>query len=424
VGVTNAGASDTVTEKLNTITANTVDLTNNAIIGGPGVLGTGAGPGGSALVTNSTNPGTTTTLVLYVNNTSTVADSFDLVASNTSTFGSGNTLPTGWAVTFRSSTGADCSAANLGAAITNTGVVNAAGNKLVCAVVSVPAGYAAGTVQMYFQSKSPTSGALDSIHDAVTVNVLRAVTLSPNNSGQIFPNGSVVYSHLLANNGNVTENISFAGSFMADSLGAGWSSLLYQDNGGTSGSLDATDALVTTSTTLTLNPGQKVTVFVKVGAPAGAPIGAIDTTTATVTYTYSGTSLTTSAQDATTVIAGDLRLLKEQALDAACDGTPDGSYSQADVNAAPGQCVIYRITATNQGTANVTSVVLSDSTPSYTMYNEPGTGTWPSSSITGAGVTISKPSVGGTGAVSVNLGTTQLTPGQSEVLIFQVKINP
>jgi uncharacterized repeat protein (TIGR01451 family) len=425
VGVINAGASDTVTEQLDTITANTVDLTNNAALGGSGVLGTGAGPEGSAVVTSATNPGTTTTFTLYVNNSSTVADSFDLVASNTTTFATSNTLPTGWTVTFRSSNGVDCSTANLGTAITNSGVVNAAGNKLVCAVVSVPAQYAAGTVAMYFQSKSPTSGALDAIHDAVTVNVLRAVTVTPNNSGQIFPNGSVVYTHVLANNGNVTEAVSFAGSFIADSLGSGWASVLYQDNGGTVGSLDATDATVTTSTTFNLTPGQKVTLFVKVAAPAGAAIGAQDASTATATYTYLGAALTTSSQDSTTVIAGELRLLKEQALDANCDGTPDTAFGQADIGAGavPGACVIYRITATNQGTANVTSVVVSDATPAYTVYFEPSAGTAANSSVTGSGVTITKPTSGIAGTVSVNLGITQLAPNASEVLTFVVKIS-
>ena len=419
VGVVNAGASDTVTDQLDLITANTVDLTNNSPAGA-GVPGNGAGPEASAQVTSSTNPGTTTVLTLYVNNTSTVSDSFDLVASTTTTFGTSNNVPAGWTVTFRTSTGTDCT--TLGAAITNTGVINAAGNKLVCAVVAVPAGDAARTVDMYFQSKSPTSGALDKLHDAVTVNVFRTVTLTPNQSGQIFPNGSVVYVHTLSNNGNVTEAISFTNPITSDNQTA-WSSVMYQDNGGTPGALDATDSPITTGTTFNLTPGQKVTVFVKVGAPAGAPIGAIDTTTATVKYTYSASTLSTAANDSTTVIAGDLRLQKDQALDATCSGTP-GTYGQADITAGavPGACVFYRITATNQGTANVTSVVVSDSTPAYTIYVEPTVGSAASSSITGAGITLSKPAVNSAGTISVNLGNTQLAPGQSEVLTFVVKI--
>src|SRR5205085_12193218 len=121
-GALNAGANASMTDRLLAITASTVDLTNNAAIGSPGVLGVGAGPEVAVVVNNATNPGTTTTFTLYVNNTSAanVADSYDLLASNTTTFTSSNTLPAGWSVTFRASNGADCTAGNLGSVISNT----------------------------------------------------------------------------------------------------------------------------------------------------------------------------------------------------------------------------------------------------------------------------------------------------------------
>jgi uncharacterized repeat protein (TIGR01451 family) len=409
--VFNAGANDAVTERLTAITANTADITNNAALAQPGVLGTGAGPEGSSVVTNATNPGTTTVFTLYVNNTSTVADSYDLVASNTTTFGSNNTVPAGWNVTFRLSNGSDCSTTNLGTAITNTGVVNASANRLVCAVVSVPSGYAAGTVDMYFRALSPTSGAVDAIHDAVTVNVLHQVTLTPNNSGQVFPGGSVTYTHTVANTGNVTETISFSAPITSDSL-SGWGSVLYQDNGTTAGILDPGDSAVTTSTTFNLAPGASVTVFVKVNAPAGAPTGAIDATTVVAKYNSGASS--TSATDSSTVINGNLQLLKEQALDSGCNNSP-GSFGQGDitVGAVPGACVIYRITATNVGAANVTSVVVSDATPAFTVYNST-----PAASTTVG--TISAPANGTAGTITATVGT--LTPGQSAVITFSVKI--
>ena len=74
----------------------------------------------------------------------------------------GGALPAGWSVTFRD--GAN-------AIITNTGNIAAGGNKLVYADVDVPAGFAAGSVALYFRSVSPVSGALDRIHDAVSVQV-------------------------------------------------------------------------------------------------------------------------------------------------------------------------------------------------------------------------------------------------------------
>jgi len=410
VGALNAGANASMTDRLVAITTNTVDVTNNAALGGPGVLGVGPGPEASAVVTNATNPGTTTTFTLYVNNTSgaSVADSYDLLASSTTTFGSSNTLPAGWSATFRFSNGTDCTAANLGTVVTNTGVVNGGTAKLICAVISIPNNFAAGAQAVFFQAKSPTSGALDQIHDQVTVNTIHSVTLTPNGSNQIFPGGSVVYTHNLTNNGNVAEAITFTAPITSDSQ-AGWSSVLYQDTN-SNGVLDAADQAVSTATTFTLNPGQSVTMFVKVTSPAGAAVGAIDTTTARAGYN----ATFATAQDQTTVIAGELRLVKAQSLDATCSGVP-GTFVQTNITAGavPGACVIYQITATNAGTSNITNVVVSDATPAFTVYHNN-----PAASTTVG--TIVAPANGTAGTISATVGT--LTPGQSAVVVFSVKI--
>jgi uncharacterized repeat protein (TIGR01451 family) len=82
---------------------------------------------------------------------------------------------------------------------------------------------------------------------------------------------------------------------------------------------------------------------------------------------------TVSVTDSTTVINGDLTLLKEQALDANLDGQPDGGpsvYSTADITtgALPGRAIRYRITVTNTGTAPATQVKVFDTTPAFTTY--------------------------------------------------------
>src|SRR5207248_10509006 len=60
--------------------------------------------------------------------------------------------------------------------------------------------------------------------------------------------------------------------------------------------------------------------------------------------TANGTYITTvpvvaTATDNSTVISGDLTLLKEQALDANLDGSPDGAYGTTDITtgALPGK---------------------------------------------------------------------------------------
>jgi trimeric autotransporter adhesin len=429
-----ATKTDTVTDRLGAISANSVDMTNNtwrtdvAPAGGTAASGnaatTGFGTGtASAVTTQSTNPGTITTFRLYLNNTSTVDDNYDLSVTSA--------LPAGWTVAFKADGGAgNCS--TTGATITNSGIINASNSRLICAEVSVAStgtGAVAGTTNITFRAQSSASGAFDTKVDAVTVNTIHNVVLTPNNTGQAFPGNFVVYTHSISNNGNVTETISFpAGTFLTDSA-ATWSSVLYRDNGTTPGALDAADTSVSSATTFTLAPGASATLFAKVTAPLTATAGQTDTTT--ITAAYNSGAATTSATDITTVISGVLNLAKDQALDAACDGTPDTAYGNGTITARPGQCVRYRITATNSGTANVTSVVLSDSTPANTLYNTGGTcfpagapGSFGAATTVGTVATTPAGAAANcTASVTVSATVGSLTPSQSAVLTFGVQVN-
>ena len=424
---------DTVTDKLDAISANSVDMTNNtwrsdvvplgsgtAAAGNAATTGFGAGTA-SVVTTQSTNPGTATAFRLYLNNTSTISDNYDLTVTSA--------LPTGWTVAFKADGGAsNCS--TTGASITNSGIINAFNQRLVCAVVTVPAtgtGAAAGTTNITFRALSAASGAADTKVDAVTVNTIHNVVLTPNNSGQAFPGNFVVYTHTITNNGNVAEDITFPAGFLTDSQ-VTWSSVLYLDHLtlGTLGTLDVNDLSIPAALPLSLAPGTSRTLFVKVTAPLTATIGQTDTTTVIATYNSGAT--TTSATDFTTVISGVLNLVKDQALDAACDGTPDTVYGNGVITARPGQCVRYRITATNNGTANVTSVVLSDSSPANTVYNTGAV--CPASGGAGAATTVgtvaTTPAGAGancTAAVTVSATIGTLTPSQNAVLTFGVQVN-
>lgn len=414
----------TANDQLTAVTAASVDATNNlpTAVGVPGV-GVFANGEGAAQVTNTLNPGASTVFTIVANNTGPSPDSYNLGASTVNTFAS-VTLPAGWTVSFRADGGVgNCS--TTGATITNTGSVAAGGNVVVCAVVGVPAGFAAGTTQLYFRTLSPTSNASDTLHDAVTVNAVRLVTLTPNGAGQTYPGGSYVYSHTLTNSGNVLEgNGTVSTVTLASSNNqAGWTSALYYD-ANANGVLDATDPQISSTLHAAgvlpagLAPGASITVFNKVIAPSGATPGAVDATTITVT-TSNGSYVTTvpavaTAVDSTTVIAGNLTLSKAQSLDTACAGANGGTvYAAATLSARPNQCVLYQITVTNVGSANATSVVVSDATPSYTTL---------SSAAASTVGTVTGPSAGAAGTVTATIGT--LTPGQSAVVTFGVRINP
>jgi trimeric autotransporter adhesin len=252
--------------------------------------------------------------------------------------------------------------------------------------------------------------------------------LAPNNTGQAFPGNFVVYSHTLTNAANATEIYTFPATFLTDSA-ATWSSVLYRDNGTTPGVLDAGDTAVSTATTFSLAPGASVILFAKVTAPLTATTGQTNTTT--ITVEWDAGAETTFATDITTVISGVLNLIKDQALDAACDGTPDAAYGPGPITARPGQCVRYRITATNNGTANVTSVVVSDSSPANAVFNTGGTcfpagapGSFGAATTLGTVATIPAGAAANcAAAVTVNATIGTLTPLQAAEVTFGMQVN-
>ena len=137
----------------------------------------------------------------------------------------------------------------------------------------------------------------------------------------------------------------------------------------------------------------------------------------TVTYTNStgapGGAATISATDTTTVIAGHIGLLKEQALDPTCTNTIVGAFVVTDIvnsQAVPGACVRYRITVTNKGTVNVANVVVNDATPFNTVYNT-GSQCFPAPGAPGAaGLASSQGTVDICWTMSTDERETQILP--------------
>jgi trimeric autotransporter adhesin len=426
--------SDPIVDTLTLITSSTVDLRN----GVANTAGTGNGPEALPVTTLSINPGASGAFVLKVNNTSSLADTYNLAASTDSSFAA-ISLPVGWTVSFRADGGTgDCS--TLGTSITNTGLVNPGANFTACAVVVLPSGALASPapgINIFFRVQSPTTGAIDRKTDAVIVNTLRSITVNTNNIGQVFPGGSVVYQHTVTNNGNVTEGTTSGQATLADVLtgaASGWTVIIYWDKNN-DGILDVNDPVISdlsqmtggtggASTSPGLDPTESAKIFVKLIAPASAALGAVNT--ATITVTTNGVINTivapapSTATDTTTVIAGQVRLVKEQALDANCDGTPDTAYTQANISAGaiPGACIRYRITGTNDGSAAVASLIISDSTPANTVYN---TGGGTAAAATSVG-TVTAPASGVSGTVQATVGA--LAPLGTVVVTFGVRIVP
>ncbi len=434
--VGNPAVSDTVTDSLTAITANSVDLTNNsagAAAPGAGVFPTAAAGvaanSGVAVTTNAVNPGATTTFTLVVNNTSAIADNYGVTVDQSV---AGTTLPVGWAVNFYS-TATPLSCATLGAPLVNTGAILAGANLTVCAVVTVPATQAAIPApgrNIVFKVASPSTGAIDFKLDAVIVNTVRSISLSPNNASQVYPGGSVVYTHTLANTGNVSESLLAVASAMSGAT-TSWGNVVYADTNA-NGILDAADLALAA---VTLAPGASITLFNKVLSPGSAAAGAVNTVLLTATQPNAAlingvaAPVPTTAQDVTTVIAGQVSLAKLQFVDPTCSLAAAPLYTIAPLTAKPGECVLYQITATNVGTVAATSLVIGDATPSNTTYNCRTAPATPAGGVavvalTGGGAaTPSAPASCAAGSISSGTIAT-LAPGASAVLTFGIQINP
>ena len=416
--------TDTVIDTLTVVSANTVDMTNNVSVAGGATVAQGLGGTGTTVITtNSVTPSTTGSTVtrfrLFVNNTGAVNDSFNLSTAGT---------PAGWSVVFRADGGVgDCS--TVGASLTSTGTVNAGANRLICAEVTVPqasSGQAApGTFNLDFTSVSATNPAVtDSKRDAVTVQTVNSVALTPNNTQQTFPGGSITYTHTIANSGNVAETISFAAGFLTDSRsGSGWTSTAYVDgnnNGVFDPGVDDVPAnVISTSTTFALAVGASRTIFVRVFSPPSA-VGSDPANVTTLTARYNGGAASTSATDTSSVTDGLVLSKRQRTIN--CDGTGAGVYSAAPIAAgpltAPGRCLQYEIVGQNTTALNITLVVINDNIPANTrQHNACG-----APAATPAGPVVSSPGDGNAGTISVAVGP--LTPSQSSTLTFCVRIDP
>ena len=403
---------------LTIIAGNTVDLTATRSVSGTdgnaaAADGLGAYTNGdNAAATSSTNPGQTVRFTLFVNNTSAVSDNFDLVASTNQDFGT-MVLPTGWSITFRNASEQ---------VIANSGVINTGAYAKIFADVLVPNGTSPGTNDIFFRSKSPATNATDRIRVNVTVNTVREITITPNNSGQIFPGGSVTYVHTITNVGNVTENNPANSTITLDltNSNGGFNAVIYLD-ANNNGQIDTGESIVSNAANLgEMLGGQSKQLIVKVTATPGVNEGLNNTTT--ITATTANVAYVTAipaavfATDVTIVINSNVSLVKRQAK-ADVNGDASTAFQTTLITAKPGERIIYEITVTNLGTTPINNVQINDAIPPYTTYNANGQSTAFISNSAGGGTIAHN-----AGTISANLNQA-LAPGSSVTIRFGVTIN-
>ena len=421
--ITSPKSDSSKTDSLNLVitkvTPATVDLHNGK--------GTGEDGTGSTVGTGQDSkqfvdivpvlPGQSATFPLQVDNLGSVSDNFNL----------SHNLPAGWDVKFYL---ADVAGTGpTGSPITNTGNINASKDTKFVVVVTPPAGATAEDKEVLFTITSPSTGLSDTMSDKLTVKADRKLVLNQDRIGQVAPGGTVVYKHTLTNNSNLIEGTVADGGlpFSLTSTNTDWATSLYVDVNN-DGNIDAGDTLVIgTDLAAFVNNGNgigkgiAINLLVKVQAPVNATIG----TQNPVVLTFSPFVYNTIVHpilkntDLTIVTAGQVRLVKDQAKVDCTAGTV-ATYTQTTVSAKPGECVRYRITATNEGNATVTDVVISDNTPSYTTLK--AIATVGSESPKASNATLGGISADGTtGTVSATQPS--LAPNANASLEFVIKVN-
>lgn len=246
------------------------------------------------------DPGSTVVFENVLANRSGRTDTFDISLT-------GSNYPAGTVFKLYKPDGVTLLGESNGNGIADTGPVAAGTSYRIIVRAALPNGSAGGpyTVAKNAQSISnPLVRATD--NDVVTtIGVVCRVLLEPNNTGRVAPGGAITYSHVLTNVGNCTETITVAANFLTN-LAPGWTAQVYVDNpvgGGQSivGVLDATDAALSATTTITLPPAGRIVFLNRVAAPTTATNGSSNTSTLRIN---AGASGTLTVNDVTTVANG------------------------------------------------------------------------------------------------------------------------
>lgn len=392
-----ASVFNDITDHLDEIVSNQVDLTNQGPAGSAGALGAGPGPETLPVSTVTVDELGQARFDLYVRHQGSFDGSYDLSGHATA---NGGALPPGWQVNFSDGV--------TGAVVTNTGVLASGESRHFIARLSVPATPEFSVQSVYFKVVSPSNGASDIKHDAVAFAKKAQLKLAPSLSAQVNPGGSVVYEHLITNSGNVVlDDI----VFNLQQSNNQWQASVYADTD-MNGFLSPDDLIL--NTPMSLQAGESADIFVKVFAPSAASLGQSNVSSLSASSQAGNTN--SAITDVTTVSESQVAVRKEQAVDVGCDGVPDlgNDFTPAQINVAPGNnCIIYRLTATNKGVETSYNVVIRDYTPPYTLYS-------PAASCSRTPCWINEPEAEQTG--TINAETDQLLPGDTYFLQFSVRV--
>lgn len=321
----------------------------------------------------------------YLGYQDTVPNAYDLDddASGVDGIAAGD-LPSGWSVQYFDSAGDPITSSTL---LPSDGT--AASVFFYTAVVTIPSTASLAPVGEYdirFTATSNATGAVDSIVNSIVVEEDCSIELTTGQTDSIQAGGTVDFGHILRNSGNTTEDLEIGAVFSSGSP-SGWSQIVqvetsdgvYADYVAGATVLVRLTASATTTTetvvdqtpelTVTLAPDEYVNIRIRVFTPATASDGTTEDVVLSVTpFGTSSCSLVTNT-DTVQVIDRQVRITKSVAIDTDCNCVADDAdfaeTGTTDVN--PGECVIWKLEAENQGTEPALNVVIRDAITDFTV---------------------------------------------------------
>ncbi len=236
-------------------------------------------------------------------------------------------------------------------------------------------------------------------------------TFAPDNAQTGLPGTVVFYSHTF--NAGLAGSVAFSTSSVASPAVPGWAQTIYRD-ANCNGILDGAEGAAPIAGAIAVAAGDAVCIIVRDSIPGAAPYNAQDVIT--VTATFNGTQ-NLARTDVTTVgAAGGAGLTLAKTVRNVTQGGVAGTTGTA----RPDDVLEYTITYTNTGAGTVSSIVVADATPAFTLFQSAACGALPASLT--ACVVSTAPAVNGTGSLTWTL-TGSLLAGGSGSVSYQVRVS-